>query len=101
MKNIAISLFVLGVVSVNAGTVTTTSSGSSSGPSGVPATASGALAASGFAAIVGNPQFASADCFDQGHNQNWGGAECEWDDECHNDVHIGHAGEGASGSAVS
>ena len=71
MKNIAISLFVLGVVSVNAGTVTTTSSGSSNGPAaGHFATASGALQASGFAGIVGDHLGNGADCFSGDEKEN-------------------------------
>jgi len=67
MKKIAISLFVLGVVAVNAGTITTTSSGSSSGAANNGMlTASGALQASGFAGIVGAPLGDAADCFNQG-----------------------------------
>ena len=104
MKIIAISLFVLGVVS--AGSVVTSRSGSSNGPAAHAATASGALQASGFGGIIGAPLSNSADCFevDAAGNMKQGWEEdCEgWEqDECHNDVHIAHAGEHASGDAVS
>ena len=110
MKYTALSLFVIGVV--NAGTMhtSTSSSGSSNGAAlplvnnqGAvfavnPAGSAQAIAAQGGATASGS----SVNGWVNHHSNDWA-AQCDEDDleECHHDIHIGNAGPGASGDAVS
>ncbi len=97
MKYAALSLFVIGVA--NAGTVVTHSSGS------------GAVNNNQFGAIntpiLGSGQAAQLAAGagwsgNQAHSSNWQ-AQCDEDSlhECAHDIHVGPAGEGASGNAIS
>ena len=108
MKNITLSLFVLGVAVANAGSVTTSSSSSGSN--------SGALANGVGAVTVLQPAGSAAAIAAQGgsvagglgpigksHRSHGWEAECDEDnlEECHHDIHIQNAGSGASGDAIS
>ena len=108
MKNITLSLFVLGVAVANAGTVTSSSSssGSNSGAlaNGVgavialqPAGSAAAIAAQGGAVAGGNSLSSGS------HRSHGWEAQCDDGDleECHHDIHIQNAGSGASGDAIS
>ena len=114
MKYTALSLFVIGVASVNAGTVATFSSGSSSNNGQVglvngqgantqvlPAGSAKAIAAQGGATASG-ASITGGWAVGAQANRNW---EAQCDEEnleaCHHDIHIGAAGQGASGDAVS
>lgn len=96
MKYAALSLLVIGVA--NAGTVTSTSSGS-----GAAANHFGAIntpiLGSGQAVHLAAGQGASAT---NARSNNWQ-AQCDEDElhECVHDIHVGPAGEGASGNAIS
>jgi hypothetical protein len=108
MKNIALSLFVLGVVSVNAGTTTTSTSGSSTGPAAgtaalfplIPAGEASVIAAQGgttAGGIATNGWGVGAH-----HSDAW---EELCDDQnidaCHHSINIAPAGSGASGDVIS
>ena len=110
MKNITLSLFVLGVAVANAGTVISSSSSSGSNNSGdlaqgigavtvlQPAGSAAAIAAQGGSVARGQGALSGAH-----HRHHGWEAECDEEDleECHHDIHIQNAGSGASGDAVS
>ena len=114
MKYTALSLFVIGVATVNAGTVTTYSStsGANAGNQQVGlASGNGAtfgLQSSGSAQVIAHGQGAAAGgSSSQGWNSVSGNTDwealCDEDqlEECHHNIHLGAAGSGASGDAVS
>lgn len=109
MKQIALTLFVLGVATVNAGSVVTqsSSSGSSSGSALVNgAGAVTSLSAAGSAAAIaaqGGQAAGGSSVSGASHRAHGWEAQCDDGDleECHHDIHIQNAGQGASGDAVS
>lgn len=108
----ALSLFVIGVATVNAGSVLVSSSGSSSAAGSALGLVSGAsqqmpILSSGSAPVIAAQGGASASGSSTGgwtgpHDHAWE-ADCDDEhlEECHHDVHIGNAGTGASGNTVS
>jgi hypothetical protein len=109
MNKLAISLCVLGFVTVNAASSTTTTSGSFSG---IPAATAGQAMAAAAPLLAGGDQPWSSStaglhaCVDNGRaSGDWwhdeAGCEDLSNDDCENRIHIGRAGMGASGSAVS
>lgn len=109
MKNITLSLFVLGAAVANAGVISssTTSSGSNSGS----ALANGqgaviSLQAAGSAANIaaqGGAVAGGSSVHGASHRNHGWEADCDDEnlEECHHDIHIQNAGQGASGDAVS
>lgn len=109
MKNITLSLFVLGVAVANAGSVTTSSSSSGSSSGAALVNGQGAvtsLQAAGSAAAIaaqGGSVAGGSSVNGQSHRSHGWEAECDDGslEECHHDIHIQNAGQGASGDAVS
>lgn len=100
MKYAALSLFVIGVA--NAGTVTTTSSGSGSSANNMKFGAIGTpMLGSGQAAQLANSQHGWSN--NQAPRSNNWQAQCDEENlhECLHDIHTGPAGEGVSGNAIS
>lgn len=112
MKYTALTLIVIGVATVNAGTVVSSSSSSGANQNSGLVGKQGAVfseLASGQAQNVANKGgMASGGAQLQGwnadkqRNSNWQ-AQCDEDnlEECHHDVRVGPAGQGVSGNAVS